>query len=149
MHINFTLFHSFVSNLHFILHASSNRLESWYSCKPQIQYHIFIIWRQIESVFLRATLSNLSFYAKNLVQTEWRKCQAVTTTVRLMHKLAIIVPLGYVGLYVTVSSRHVRRYWFIISQSEKKTLFSSNIGPSRLKFPFISTHRERRLSNFS
>lgn len=119
MHINFTL-HSFACNLHFILHASSSSLKSWYSCEPQIQYHIFIILLQIESIFLRATLSKVSFIAKNSVQTEWRKCQAVTTTVRLMQKLAIIVPVGYVGLYVTVSSRHVRRYWFIISQSEKK-----------------------------
>jgi len=68
---------------------------------------IFIIWRQIERVFLSATISKILFIAKNSVQTEWRKCQAVTTMVRLMQELAIIVPLGYVGLYVTVSSRHV------------------------------------------
>ena len=156
MHINFTLLHSFASNLHFILHASSNRLENWYSCKSQIQYHIFIIWRQTESVFLGAALSNVSFFAKNLVQTEWRKCQAVTSTVKLMQKLAIIVPLGYAGLYVTVSSRHVRRYWFIISQSEKKLYFRPILAladSNFLSFPLIAnvicqTFRSSRMSSW-
>lgn len=123
------------------MHARSNRLESWYSCNPQIQYHICIIWRQIERVFLGATLSKISSIAKNSVQTEWRKCHAVTAMVKLMHKLAIIVPLRYVGLYVTVSSRHVRRYWFIISQSEKKLYFRPILAladSNFLSFPLIA-----------
>lgn len=123
------------------MHARSNRLESWYSCNPQIQYNIFIIWRQIECVFLGATFSKISSIAKNSVQTEWRKCQAVTTMVKLMHKLAIVVPLGYVGLYVNVSSRHVRRYWFIISQCEKKLYFRPILAladSNFLSFPLIA-----------